>query len=52
MLKLGGCLLQTQGYLLCNLEANRRQHFFRGENKRQGVSIDVFTKFGLKLLFF
>ena len=36
MLKLSGCLLQTQGYLLCNLEANRRQPFFEVKKNDKG----------------
>ena len=36
MLKLSGCLLQTQGYLLCNLEANRRQLFFEVKKNDKG----------------
>ena len=37
-LKLGGCCLQTQSYLLCNLEAHRRQFIVEVKKKRQGVN--------------
>ena len=45
------CNMQVTKYLLCNLDANLR-HFFSRWQKWQGVTLDVFSKFGLKLNFF